>query len=289
MVFCFTRVGKVLYRSDNRCDTVERRIEEVTMKRKNNAIYIDLENIPGNLDLKSLFDELTLKHNADENEENIFVIKMACGNAASIKKIESKLAEYNFSIRDTPAITTTYKNRADLIISLDALETIIINNPSIERYIFITSDSDFSVIMETLRKYGKEVYLVTKESESNKPIFNNCCDEILIIEEYLPKPKTEENKSAASKSAESPKPIAPGKNDTFVEDLILKVLEALDPDSWHLVSYVGIKFHQMDKSRIIERSKYKTLSTLLTKLEKDRVIERKLNDKGHPQIKMLST
>jgi uncharacterized LabA/DUF88 family protein len=258
------------------------------MKRKNNAIYIDLENIPGNLDLKSLFDELTLKHNADENEENIFVIKMACGNAASIKKIEKKLAEYNFTIRDTPAITTQYKNRADLIISLDALETIIINNPAIERFIFITSDSDFSVIMETLRKYGKEVYLVTKESVSTKPIFNNCCDEILIIEEYLPKQKTEETKATVSKSAVSQEPASPEKNDRFVEELIVKVLEAMDPDSWQLVSYVGIKFHQMDKSRIIGRSKYRKLSTLLEKLEKDKVIERKLNEKGHPMIKMLS-
>ncbi|NBK25659.1 MAG: NYN domain-containing protein, partial [Spirochaetia bacterium] len=40
------------------------------MKRKNNAIYIDLENIPASLDLKSLFDELTLKHNASPDEEN---------------------------------------------------------------------------------------------------------------------------------------------------------------------------------------------------------------------------
>ena len=56
------------------------------MRRKNNAIYIDLENIPSALDLKPLFEELTLKHNDSPEEENIFVIKMACGNSASIKK-----------------------------------------------------------------------------------------------------------------------------------------------------------------------------------------------------------
>lgn len=264
------------------------------MKRKNNAIYIDLENIPSSLDLKSLFDELTLKHNANPDEENIFVIKLACGNAASIKKLEKQLAEYNFNIRDTPSITTNYKNRADLIISLEALETIIIQSPIIDRYVFITSDSDFTVIMETLRKYGKEVYLVTKEAVSDKPIFNNSCDEILIMESFQTKPKPEETKpstakgKAKEKEKEKPEPNNTKRNDKLVESIMKKVVDSLDPDAWLLVSLIGIKFHQMDKSRTIERSSYKTIGNLILKLEKDKIIERKLNDKGHPEVRPLT-
>ena len=258
------------------------------MRRKNNAIYIDLENIPSGLDLKMLFEELTLKHNDSPEEENIFVIKMACGNSKSIKKLEKQLAEYNFTIRDTPSITTNYKNRADLIISLEALETIIINTPVIDRYVFITSDSDFTVIMEALRKYGKEVYLVTKEAVSDKPIFNNCCDEILIIESFMPKPKTEEPKGTQKekvKKVEKPDSEHTKKIDLQVEDLMRKVIDSFDPDAWQLVSYVGVKFHQMDKSRMIERSSYRSLGNLLSKLEQDKFIERKLNEKGHPEIR----
>jgi hypothetical protein len=260
------------------------------MKRKNNAIYIDLENIPANLDLKSLFDELTLKHNANPDEENFFVIKFACGNAASIKKLSKALGEYNFDTRDTPSITSNYKNRADLIISLEAMETLIIQNPIIDRYVFITSDSDFTVIMETLRKYGKEVFLVTKESVSDKPIFNNSCDEILIMESFLTKPKTDETKSsvAKGKGKEKPETNSTKRNDKLVESIMKKVVDSLDPDAWLLVSMVGIKFHQMDKSRTIERSSYKTVGNLILKLEKDKLIERKLNDKGHPEVKPIS-
>lgn len=259
------------------------------MKRKNNAIYIDLENIPNNLDLKSLFDELTLKHNANVDEENIFVIKLACGNAASIKKLEKQLAEYNFNIRDTPSITTNYKNRADLIISLEALETIIIKSPIIDRYVFITSDSDFTVIMEILRKYGKEVYLVTKEDVSDKPIFNNSCDEILILESFQTKAKVEEPKVAFPKEKEKEKsePSNTKRNDKLVESIMKKVIDSMEADTWQLVSLVGIKFHQMDKSRTIERSSYKTIGNLMLKLEKDKLIERKLNEKGHPEVKPI--
>ena len=260
------------------------------MKRKNNAIYVDLENIPASLDLKSLFDELTLKHNTNPDEENVFVIKLACGNAASIKKLEKQLAEYNFYIRDTPSITNAYKNRADLIISLEALETIIIQSPVIDRYVFITSDSDFTVIMETLRKYGKEVYLVTKESVSDKPIFNNSCDEILIMESFQIKPKSEETKTSTAKEKDKEKPESNNtkRNDKTVETIMKKVIDSLDPDAWLLVSLIGIKFHQMDKSRTIERSSYKTIGNLMLKMEKDKLIERKLNDKGHPEVKPIS-
>jgi len=259
------------------------------VKRKNNAIYVDLENIPASLDLKSLFDELTLKHNTNPDEENVFVIKLACGNAASIKKLEKQLAEYNFYIRDTPSITTNYKNRADLIISLEALETIIIQSPVIDRYVFITSDSDFTVIMETLRKYGKEVYLVTKESVSDKPIFNNSCDEILIMESFQNKPKTEETKTSTAKGKDKEKPESNNtkRNDKTVEAIMAKVIDSLDPDTWLLVSLIGIKFHQMDKSRTIERSSYKSIGNLMLKMEKDKLIERKLNDKGHPEVKPI--
>ncbi len=258
------------------------------MRRKNNAIYIDLENIPTALDLKLLIDELTLRHNESPDEENIFVIKMACGNSKSIKRLEKQLVEYNFTIRDTPSITATHKNRADLIISLEALETIIINMPVIDRYVFITSDSDFTVIMEMLRKYGKEVFLVTKEMVADKPIFNNCVDEILIIENFMPKPKVEETKeSGAAKTKKAPEKRDTKKIDGQVEELMRKVVDSFEFDSWQLVSYVGTKFHQMDTSRMIERSSYKSLSNLLSKLEGEKLIKRRNNDKGQPEIQRL--
>jgi len=258
------------------------------MRRKNNAIYIDLENIPTALDLKLLIDELTLRHNESPDEENIFVIKMACGNSKSIKRLEKQLVEYNFTIRDTPSITATHKNRADLIISLEALETIIINMPVIDRYVFITSDSDFTVIMEMLRKYGKEVFLVTKEMVADKPIFSNCVDEILIIENFMPKAKVEETKDVgAAKVKKAAEKRDTKKIDGQVEELMRKVVDSFEFDSWQLVSFVGTKFHQMDKSRMIERSNYKSLSNLLARLEGEKLIKRRNNEKGQPEIQRL--
>ena len=250
------------------------------MKRKNNAIYIDLENIPAALDLKSLLDDLSLRHNVDSDEENVFVIKMAAGNSTAIRKMKKQLTEYNFEIRDTPSITSKYKNRADLIISLAALETIIINMPVIDRYVFITSDSDFTVIMEMLRKYGKEVFLVTKEAVSDKPVFSNSCDEILILESYTTKAK-----GAKKETKIAVEPTPQEKMNEHIKELAKKVIDSFDPDSWQLASFVGTKFHQMDKSRMIERSKYKSLGALLAQLEKEKYITKRINEKGQPELR----
>ena len=252
-----------------------------SMKRKNNAIYIDLENIPSTLDLKLLLDDLSLRHNVASDEENVFVIKMAAGNSTAIRKMKKQLTEYNFEIRDTPSITSKYKNRADLIISLAALETIIIDMPVIDRYVFITSDSDFTVIMEMLRKYGKEVFLVTKEMVSDKPVFSNSCDEILIMESYTPKAKNAKKEPKVTTTEPTPEE----KMNEHVKELAKKVIDSFDPDTWQLTSFVGTKFHQMDKSRMIERSKYKSLGILLTHLEKEKYITKRINEKGHPELR----
>jgi uncharacterized LabA/DUF88 family protein len=250
------------------------------MTRKNNALYIDLENIPATIDLKAIFDTLILKNDSKE-EENLFVIKMACGNSSAIKPVVDKLAEYNFDIRDTPKITQNYKNRADLIISLEALETIILDRPNIDRYIFISSDSDFTVIMEKLRKYGKEVCLITKEEYANKPVLNNSCDEIYILESFLII-KNDTDKTTKPKKTRNVKPIET--NEEIVEEIMKKIIETLDSEKQHLTSFIGSKFHQMDKSMIIKRSKYKNLNGLLNKLEADGILKKEKNEKGHPCI-----
>jgi uncharacterized LabA/DUF88 family protein len=253
------------------------------MNRKNNAVYIDLENIQGDLDLKSLFESLILDNRKEIKEENVFVIKLACGNVGTIKRYENKLTEYNFDIRATPKITQTFKNRADLIISVEALETIILDKPTIDRYIFVTSDSDFTVIMEKLRKYGKEVCLVTKERVSNKPIFNNSCDEILIMESFIiNKQENEEIEKVEEKA------IKIKNNDELVEEILEKIISTFESDKFYLTSFVGTLFHQMDKSKIIKRSRFKNLNKLLAFFEETKRIEKHKNEKGHNSIKILS-
>ncbi|MDN3683564.1 NYN domain-containing protein [Vibrio sinaloensis] len=47
---------------------------------------------------------------------------------------------------------------------MDAFESLHLDNPRVDRYCFMTTDSDFTVIADKLRKFGREVWLVCKKS-----------------------------------------------------------------------------------------------------------------------------
>ena len=85
---------------------------------------------------------------------------------------------------ETPHIVKK-KNRADLMISIDAFERFHLDNPPIDRYIFVTSDSDFSVIMDKLRSYGKEVWMIGPKADQAKKLLARCCDLLLSIEVFI--------------------------------------------------------------------------------------------------------
>nr|QGT51357.1 NYN domain-containing protein [uncultured Spirochaetaceae bacterium] len=156
------------------------------------AVYFDLENINPKFDLDKLLDAISLKI---EDSETVFVYKFACGNENAISNFRDKLKDWSFEIREAPKVSKgNPKNRADLILSLEAFETIVQKIPEIDIYVFITSDTDFTVVAEKLRKYGKEVWLVVRKSDKSKTLFIHSADEILVIDDYFTLDKKEFNK-----------------------------------------------------------------------------------------------
>lgn len=257
------------------------------------AIYIDLENnIPSNFDIKRLIEEIILRNQSVDKNNTIFAVKMACGNQSSIEKLEARLSEYNFDIRNVTKITSNYKNRADLIISLEAFETLIMDKPVIEKYIFITSDSDFTVIMEKLRKHGKQVWLITSLEASKKPIFSNTCNEVLIFDNFLDKNESISNESKTLELNKI-KDTIPSRNEDFDENdlraiaVFSRVLESLEHDNWYLNSNIGEIFHQIDKSLELKNTNFKNIGGLAKHFEKDKnLIETGKSKFGHVQIKL---
>ena len=156
------------------------------MKKQNLniAVYIDMENVTSSEFV--LEDVMNSFLSADEDYNCIFAIKAAYGNQDNVKKtLKSQIVEHNFSIIDTPKIGTE-KNRADLILSLDAFETLYLDNPRIDRYCFMTSDADFTVVADKLRKFGKEVWLVCKKSDKGRAILTKSFDNLLFLDDFCP-------------------------------------------------------------------------------------------------------
>ncbi|MCP4399124.1 MAG: NYN domain-containing protein [bacterium] len=260
--------------------------------RKFIAVYIDLENVAGILNLDKMLQDLILEENLDTPEEYVFAVKFACGNTNSITKLRGQLVNHNFEIREAPKVTGK-KNRADLIISLDAFEKLYLNKPSIDRFVFVTRDSDFSVIMDILRKYGKEVWLITQEGDEQRPIFTNCSDNILAIPQKKTrekattrsgaKPEKEKQRNAVQKAKEEDELS----KDKIAEDLFVKVLISLDTSEEHLLNAIANKMRQLDKSFKIKNTSYKKMTTLAKEFEKKGWFRTQKNKDGHLMLNDL--
>ena len=90
------------------------------------AIYIDLENLPKRVDFDRMMDMA-----ASETTKHVFAVKAAYGSANALpKQYRQQLIDHNFQIVDRPHIVNK-KNRADLMISIDAFERLHLNCPAI--------------------------------------------------------------------------------------------------------------------------------------------------------------
>lgn len=256
--------------------------------RKFIALYIDLENVAGILDLDKMLQDIILEEQKEETEEYVFAVKFACGDNRSISKLRKHLVNYNFDIREAPHISGK-KNRADLIISLDAFEKLYLDKPSIDRFVFVTSDSDFSVIMDLLRKHGREVWLITKEGDELRPIFTNSTDNIIAIPQK-DKLSSRKNQQASKFDVKSRIPggiITEMESDEkkskekIAKDLFIKVLKSLDPSKDHLLTSIVNKMRQLDKSFKIKNTGFKRMTVLVKEFEKEGWFKTIKNKDGH--------
>jgi len=256
--------------------------------RKFIAVYIDLENVAGILDLDKLLQDIILEEDKEAPEEYVFAVKFACGQTGSISRMREQLINHNFDIREAPHISGK-KNRADLIISLDAFEKLYLDKPSIDRFVFVTRDSDFSVIMDILRKYGKEVWLITQAGDAQRPIFTSCTDNIIVLPQpKKPAPKKEKKDTKLREESQGTgvkKPLRDEEDgrtkDKTAEELFKRVLISLDPSAEHLLTAIANKMRQLDKSFKVKNTSYKKMTTLAKEFERKGWFKTIKNKDGH--------
>lgn len=218
-----------------------------TMKKQmyNIAVYVDMENV-ASTDF-ALEDLMSALLRADDDHNCIFVIKAAYGNQTNGKKtLKEQLIDHNFTLIDTPKIGAE-KNRADLFISLDAFETLYLGNPKIDRYCFLTSDSDFTVIGDRLRKYGKEVWLVCRRRDKDRAILAKAFDTLLFLEDFA---RTQIKTF-----------------DDAIENLFVKALRNIDRNKLPVnVSTANNKMKEIDPSFDVSRTAYKNFMPLVKEM-----------------------
>jgi hypothetical protein len=251
------------------------------MKTINVAIYLDVENIQGMINLEDLLDDIRLQVANDYGDATtVFGLKKAIGESNNLKRFRAQLSELNFTIEDAPHITGK-KNRADLMISVDALEKLHVGNPAFDLFVFLTSDSDYSIVMNTLRKFNKKVWLVATPDDSQRTVFKSSTDKILIIDDYKaivePKPtKTTEAKKTVEKKQSDFDKIRPYLTNKLNQRAImnlLKVMRSYQEENVYTTLDTNNRFRQVDQNLNLSQTKFKKFKAVYKVLEDAHLIE----------------
>ncbi|MEC9484469.1 MAG: NYN domain-containing protein [Candidatus Izemoplasma sp.] len=242
------------------------------------AIYLDVENIQGMINFEDLLDDIRLKviNEFDNIDKVVFGLKKAIGESNNLKRFRSDLSELNFTIEDAPHIVNK-KNRADLIISVDALEKLHIGNPEFDLFVFLTSDSDYSIVMNTLRRFNKQVWLVGTEEDSQRTVFKSSTDQILIIDDYRDvqyKNHNGQKKTINARSGFSKlKPFLSDRVNKRALAAMLKVMRSYQEEKIYTTLDTNNRFRQIERNLNLSQTKFKKFKAIYRVLEEARVIE----------------
>jgi len=143
--------------------------------------------------------------------------------------------------------------------------------------------------MDILRKYGKEVWLITKEGDAQRPIFTNCTDNIIAL--ARPRKSVPKKDKKVAKIKEKPlkaeEKVPPKEEDEekakddIANELFKKVLISLDASEEHKINAIANKMRQLNKSFKIKNTKYKKMTTLAKDFEKKGWFKTHKNKDGH--------
>jgi len=254
------------------------------MKTISIAIYLDVENVQGMISLEDLLDDIRLQvvNEFEDTEKAVFGLKKAIGDSKNLKRFRNQLSELNFTIEDAPHITGK-KNRADLMISVDALEKLHVGNPAFDLFVFLTSDSDYSIVMNTLRKFNKQVWLVATNEDSVRTVFRSSTDKILIINDYrvieekIANGKTTAPKTAKAKAKQTEydkvKAYLTNKMNRRALASMLKVMRSYQEEKIYTTLDTNNRFRQIDQNLNLSQTKFKKFKAIYKVLEEAKLIE----------------
>lgn len=129
----------------------------------NATILWDIENVTPRSDdrfIANLFDFL--------EEENRITSSICFGDwtRPHLKKLPGRLSDFNFQLIYIPK---SRKNSADISLITTATEMIFLY-PHLQRFILITGDADFRPLLTTLKKHGKDVWIICDASNASEDL-----------------------------------------------------------------------------------------------------------------------
>lgn len=160
------------------------------------AIFLDLDNLVIGAKQANLTFNINLALNhIKEITNGRIVLRRSYGDWRQSRDQLKELTTAGFTTQSTVPINNFSKNLADMQIVVDAMDTLI-DGHQYSTYVLMTGDRDFTPLVQSLRKRGKQVIGVgVKHTASSS--FVSLCDRYIFYEDLIPTPTLSETKVTA--------------------------------------------------------------------------------------------
>lgn len=155
------------------------------------AVFLDLDNLViGAKQINLDFDINLVLAKIKELTNGRIVMRRSYGDWRQSAKLMQDLAGAGFTTQSAVRLNNYSKNVADMQIVVDAMETLV-DNRQFSTYVLMTGDRDFTPLVQTLRKRGKQVIGVGVQQATSSS-FAELCDQYLYYEQIVPVQKMTE-------------------------------------------------------------------------------------------------
>jgi uncharacterized protein (TIGR00288 family) len=143
------------------------------------AVFVDFENIAtsaeanlGDFNVNAVMELLRTRGR--------LLIKRAYGDWGRFQRYRRPMLENGIDLFQLYSVGIQQKNRADVRLAIDALETVF-TRPNIDLYAIISGDSDFTELIHKLRDHGKYTIGIGLRAATSD-LLRRACDEFIFYE-----------------------------------------------------------------------------------------------------------
>ena len=155
------------------------------------AVFLDLDNLViGAKQANLTFDINLILDHVKKLTNGRIVLRRSYGDWRQSQKQLKELATAGFTTQSTVRLNNYSKNLADMQIVVDTMDTLI-DGHQYSTYVFITGDRDFTPLVQSLRKRGKQVIGVGIKHTASRS-FVSLCDNYIFYEDLVPRPELTE-------------------------------------------------------------------------------------------------
>jgi uncharacterized LabA/DUF88 family protein len=155
------------------------------------AILLDLDNLViGAKQINLAFNINVVLEHIKKLTNGRIVLRRSYGDWRQDQQLMRELASAGFVTQSAIRLNNFSKNLADMQIIVDTMETLI-DGQEYSTYVLMTGDRDFTPLVQSLRKRGKQVIGVGVRHTTSQS-FADLCDQYIYYEDMVPKPQLTE-------------------------------------------------------------------------------------------------